>query len=240
MSVWGMGQETATAVMGAGGAVVGAALTGMFTVRGARRQAAAAVQAGLAQAASAYLGPLDTARRAAQREAYVQLMTAAQSYATEVHPVLRLARGMDRAVANTDSLSRRETAREAAAEADFRDRISAVNNPNPVSAAVQHVELEGPAEVAEAARQVRAATTGLFRTLRQAGRSERVAGAAAPPDPERSWTRHEELLAAIERFTQAALEHLNRRDHPRSGERPGRWARVSAFFSRSSAGRTTT
>jgi hypothetical protein len=63
-------QGTATAVMGAGGAVVGAALTGMFTVRGARRQAAATVQAGLAQAASAYLAPLDTApstRPAARR-----------------------------------------------------------------------------------------------------------------------------------------------------------------------------
>ncbi|MFI1060484.1 hypothetical protein ACH4TC_01160 [Streptomyces spororaveus] len=235
-----MGQETATAVMGAGGAVVGAALTGMFTVRGARRQAAAAVQAGLAQAASAYLGPLDTARRAAQREAYVRLMTVAQSYATEVHPVLRLARGLDRAAANTDALPRREAAIEAAAEADFRDRISAVNNPNPVSTAVQHVELEGPAEVAEAARQVRAATTDLFRTLRRAGHGERVAGGVVPPDPERSWTRHEELLAAIERFTQAAQEHLNRRDHPRSDERPGRWARVPAFFSRSSARRTTT
>lgn len=65
MSLWGMGQETATAVMGAGGAVVGAALTGVFTVRGARRQAAAAVQAGLAQAASAYLGP--STRPAARR-----------------------------------------------------------------------------------------------------------------------------------------------------------------------------
>ncbi|MET9694765.1 hypothetical protein ABZY81_41305 [Streptomyces sp. NPDC006514] len=167
-------------------------------------------------------------------------MTAAQSYAAEVHPVLRQAGAMDRAAANTDSLSRREAAREAAAEADFRDRISAVNNPDPVSTAVQHVELEGPAEVAEAARQVRAATTSLFRTLRRAGRSERVAGGIVPPDPERSWTRHEELLAAIERFTQAAQEHLNRRDHPRSDERPGRWARVPAFFSRSNARRTTT
>jgi hypothetical protein len=167
-------------------------------------------------------------------------MTSAQSYATEVYPVLRLARGLDRAAANTDSLSRREAAREAAAEADFRDRISAANNPNPVSTAVQHVEFEGPAEVAEAARQVRAATTGLFRTLRQAGRSERVAGGVVPPDPDRSWTRDEELLTAIERFTQAAQEHLNRRDPPRTDERPGRWARVSAFFSRSSARRTTT
>lgn len=53
-------------------------------------------------------------------------------------------------------------------------------------------------------------------------------------------SRHEELLTAIERFTQTAQEHLNRRDHPRSDERPGRWARVPALFSRRSARRTTT
>lgn len=233
-----MGQETTTAAMGAAGAVVGAALTGMFTVRGARRQAAAAVQAGLAQAASAYLGPLDTARRAAQREAYVRLLTDAQRYATEVHPVLRQARALDRAAGNTARLSRRDAAVEAAAEADFRERIATANRENPVAAAVQHVELEGPPEVAETARQIHTAATALFRTLRRAGHCDRGAEGPIRPDRERSLTRHEELLIAIERFTQAAQEHLNRRDHPRSGEQSRRWARVPAFFRRRSAGQT--
>ncbi|MEV6956562.1 hypothetical protein [Streptomyces sp. NPDC051183] len=235
-----MGEETTTAVMGAAGAVVGAALTGMFTVRGARRQAAAAVQAGLAQAASAYLGPLDTARRAAQREAYVRLLTDAQRYASEVHPVLRMARALDRAVGNTARLSRRDAEVEAAAEAEFRARIAAVNRENPVAAAVQHVELEGPPEVAEAARQIHTAATVLFRTLRRAGHCDHGAEGPVRPDRERAFSRHEELLTAIERFTQAAQEHLNRRDHPSSEERPRRWARVPSFLRRRSAVQTPT
>ncbi|MFE4634882.1 hypothetical protein ACFRJ1_16115 [Streptomyces sp. NPDC056773] len=235
-----MGQEATTAAMGAAGAVAGAALTGMFTVRGARRQAAAAVQAGLAQAASAYLGPLDTARRAAQREAYVRLLTDAQGYAAEVRPVLRLARAMDRAAGNTARRSRRDAEVEAAAEADYRERIAAVNRENPVASSVQHVELEGPPEVAETARQIHAAATALFRTLRRAGYCD-AGGGEEPiqPDRERSFTRHEELLTAIERFTQVAQEHLNRRDHPRSDEQSRRWARVPAFFRRRRAGQTT-
>ncbi|MFJ5635092.1 hypothetical protein ACIQF5_20945 [Streptomyces goshikiensis] len=234
MSVWGIGEETTTAVMGAAGAVVGAALTGMFTVRGARRQAAAAVQAGLAQAASAYLGPLDTARRAAQREAYARLLTDAQGYAAEVSPILRWARALDRAAGNTDRLSRREAAAEAAAEVDSRERIAAVNIESPVAAAVQHVVLEGPPEVAEFARQIHTAATVLSRTLRRAGYCAYGAEGPIRPDRERSFTRHEELLAAIERFTQAAQEHLNRRDHPRNDEPPRRWVRVPAFFHRRS------
>ncbi|MGW2984102.1 hypothetical protein [Streptomyces goshikiensis] len=234
MSLWGMGQETMTAVMGAAGAVVGAALTGMFTVRGARRQAAAAVQAGLAQAASAYLGPLDTARRAAQREAYVRLLMDAQGYATEVRPVLRQARALDRAAGNTVRLSRRDAEVEAATEADYRERIAAVNIENPVAAAVQHVELEGSPEVAETARQIHTAATVLFRTLRRAGHCEHGPEGPVRPDRERSFTRHEELLTAIERFTQAAQEHLNRRDHPLNDEPPRPWVRVPAFFHRRS------
>ncbi|MFF2548752.1 hypothetical protein ACFVUY_40200 [Kitasatospora sp. NPDC058063] len=79
----------------------------------------------LTQASAAYLGPLDTARRTARREAHARLLTAALNHAEAVEPLLHVVR---------------------APNAECRTRIDAVNNHYPVDLAVQHVRLEGPAD----------------------------------------------------------------------------------------------
>lgn len=83
---------------------------------------------GAARAArSAYFGPLDVARREGQREAYVALLKAADTYEAETATALGYAR-----LPHSD---RDERAR-------YRSAISSAAMPQPVAASVRQVELE--------------------------------------------------------------------------------------------------
>ncbi|MFC9816496.1 hypothetical protein ACFVJM_31050 [Streptomyces virginiae] len=226
-----MDNEMTVAGIAAVASLVGAGIGGAFAARGAGKQAAGAVEAGLAQAASAYLGPLDTARRTAQREAYVRLLTAAQEYAEAVRPVLRAARLLDRA--EERAVGGGNPMPDEAWEA-LRERIDAVSDAHPVRAAAQHVALEGPGDVAEAAEQVRLVATLLEVALDNAGQSAHTdGGGVIPPHAHRFQPLIDALHHQITLFTEAAQEYLNKRDQNLGQQtvEPGRLARVRAFIS---------
>ncbi|WP_030200694.1 hypothetical protein [Streptomyces sp. NRRL S-87] len=153
----------------------------------------------------------------AQREAYARLLTAAHDYQKAAQSVLWMSTVMD-----AGRVFEQDGAELMAAErfAEYRRRITAVNDEGLVRAAAQQVELEGPAEVGEAARRVQKAATDLARVLVLAGLSD--PGEDIPPNPQRSETLHEALLTEVEQFTHTARDYLNRRDHPAGEEPAGR------------------
>lgn len=145
-----MAPEIGTALIGLCGGIVGAVIAAGAAIRAARHQAGKAVEGPFAQASAAYLGPLDTARRTAQREAYARLLTAAHGYETAVKPVLETAIALSRrATPNRPAMSP-ET------RAELRARTDEVNDHHLIDLAVQHVLLEGPYDVWQSAARVQA------------------------------------------------------------------------------------
>ncbi|MCX5612989.1 hypothetical protein OHB39_36370 [Streptomyces sp. NBC_00047] len=200
-----MNTETTTAIVAGLSAMGGAGLAGWLTVRAAGRQAAGAVEAGLAQGAGAYLGALDTARRSAQREAYARLITVAHEYHESVKPVLYFAQ----------ALGTQQPPMNAATRQRLEEQVDAVSNTRQVRAAVAHVVLEGPGEIAKAAERLGAAAHGVEYALKAATHQ-----VLTHPTPRDYYERHEQLLAEVSRFGQAASGLLNRRDQGPGPSRP--------------------
>ncbi|MET7869529.1 hypothetical protein [Streptomyces cyaneofuscatus] len=180
-----MGNEMVIALIGAGSALAGALVGGAAAVMGAARAAR-----------SAYFGPLDVARREGQREAYVALLKAADTYEAETATALGYAR--------LPHSHRDERAR-------YRSAISsAAMMPQPVAASVRQVELEGPTRVAEAAKAVRAAAQELAVTLTgMEGGFENPDEGLDPAMPDQAHAQHEALRSAINAFADVAGRRLN-------------------------------
>lgn len=179
-----MGNEMVIALIGAGSALAGALVGGAAAVMGAARAAR-----------SAYFGPLDVARREGQREAYVALLKAADTYEAETATALGYAR-----LLHSD---RDERAR-------YRSAISSAAMPQPVAASVRQVELEGPTRVAEAAKAVRAAAQELAVTLTgMEGGFENPDEGLDPAMPDQAHAQHEALRSAINAFADVAGKRLN-------------------------------
>ncbi|MCJ0870199.1 hypothetical protein [Streptomyces sp. AP-93] len=188
-----MTPEIAAALIGAGAGLV----TAGAAIGTTRHQARKAVEGVFAQASAAYLGPLDTARRTAQREAYSRLLTAAHDYEKAVQAALVDAEALNRdATPNRPAMSP-ET------RAARRARIEEVNDHHLVGA-VQHVQLEGPDEVWQSAVRVQKVAMMLSLVLSSEDASSN--GLGSPRG------LHGQLLVAISEFATAAGRHLGRRD----------------------------
>ncbi|MFJ1959070.1 hypothetical protein ACIOGT_39380 [Streptomyces microflavus] len=201
--------ELMIALVGGGGALLGAAVGGAAAVAAAKVQA----RHGQETARLAYQGPLDAARRTAQREAYATLLTAAQEFRLASAAALGPAR---RLMTVTDYESRGEPPEEAIPE-QYRGRLRAVlaqvPGPEAVRAAEQHVWLEGPVPVAKAANALAAAVTELNDVFVHAetkyededdeGRLYRHGLEANPV------ALHSKLVGCIDMFSKVASAHLN-------------------------------
>lgn len=193
-----MAEEIAAALIGVVGGFVGAVIAAGAAIGAARHQARKAVEGAFAQASAAYLGPLDTARRTAQREAYARLLTAAHDYEIAVEPLLDVAHALNRdATPNRPAMSP-ET------RADLRARIDEVNDHHLIDLAVQHVLLEGPDEVWQSAARVQVAAMTLSLVL--------SAGDATSNILDSPREAHRQLYVATNEFAMAAGKHLGRRD----------------------------
>ncbi|MFJ8761003.1 hypothetical protein [Streptomyces cyaneofuscatus] len=179
-----MGKEMMIALIGAGSALTGALVGGAAAVMGAARAAR-----------SAYFGPLDVARREGQREAYVTLLKAADTYEAETGTALGYAR-----LLHSDPGER----------ARYRSATSSAAMPQPVAASVRQVELEGPTRVAEAAKAVRAAAQQLAVTLTGIEDGfENPDEGLDPAMPDQAHEQHEALRSAINAFADVAGKRLN-------------------------------
>lgn len=199
------------ALVGGGGALLGAAVGGAAAVAAAKVQA----RHGQETARLAYQGPLDAARRTAQREAYATLLTAAHEFRLASAPALEPAQ---RLITVTDYESRGEPPEpeEEVLEqhrARLRAVLAQVPGPEAVRAAEQHVRLEGPVPVAHAANALFGAVDRLSEVFVHAetkyededdeGHLRRhglEANAAA---------RYRSLGECIDAFSGAASAHLN-------------------------------
>lgn len=193
-----MAEEIAVALIGVVGGFVGAVIGAGAAIGAARHQARKAVEGAFAQASAAYLGPLDTARRTAQREAYARLLTAAHDYEKAVKPVLDVAQALNRDASPNRPAMSPET------RADLRARIDEVNDHHLIDSAVQHVLLEGPDDVWQSAARVQMAAMRLSIVLLSEDATSNILG--SPREA------HQQLYVATNEFAMAAGKHLGRRD----------------------------
>ncbi|WP_331763434.1 hypothetical protein [Streptomyces anulatus] len=202
--------ELMIALVGGGGALLGAAVGGTAAVVAAKVQARLGQQAALL----AYRGPLEAARRTAQREAYAQLLTAAHEFSQASVPALEPALTL---LTVTDYESRGEPPEETVSERGrvrHRAVLAKVPGPGAVRIAEQHVRLEGgPHPVAEAARAVAAAVAELsdvFVNAETNYESKNAEGQDYRHGLEKNpGALHRLLVAHIDAFSDAATAHLN-------------------------------
>ncbi|MEU6628451.1 hypothetical protein ABZ905_09165 [Streptomyces parvus] len=191
------------AVVGGGGALLGAAVGGAAAVKAATVQA----RHGQETARLAYEGPIDAARRTAQRAAYARLLTSAHEFHAAATPALGAARLLIKA---TDARARNEphNITEQAldrAQAAVAQTIGAAE----VVAAAQHVRLEGPPHIAVAANAVDEKAQELAYVFAHAEQIyEDMTGHRYGVEQSAS-DLHVLLTLAIERFTESASAHLN-------------------------------
>ncbi|WP_411118213.1 hypothetical protein [Streptomyces sp. 058-1L] len=192
-----MGDEMMIALIGAGSALAGALIGGAAAVMGAARAAR-----------SAYFGPLDVARREGQREAYVALLKAADTYEAETASAVEHARLL---LEDSTRGSAHRPLRSGPDElAGYRSSISSAATHHPVTAAARQVGLEGPTRVAEAAKAVRATAQQLAVTLTGVERGfGHPAEGLGPVIPDQAHEQHEALRSAINAFASVAGKRLN-------------------------------
>ncbi|MBM9624831.1 hypothetical protein ACFQ60_46800 [Streptomyces zhihengii] len=201
-----MDTEVLVAIVGGGAALLGAAVGGAGAVVAAHITGKRAESA----ARHAYLGPLDVARRTAQREAYVGLLTAAHALADAGGEVLESARRLAEN-ANEEIIGQPTTYPLARIAAD-RERVRAVQPADEVIAAARHVELEGPESVAKAARQLSEAALDFEEAIELVETPEGDDHAiTAGPSVGRVPLRHGVLRRQIWDFAREATAHLNQR-----------------------------
>ncbi|MDJ0461911.1 hypothetical protein [Streptomyces sp. H27-C3] len=163
--------------------------------------AGAAYAAGRTQSRGAHGGPVDSVRRAAQREAYAGVLHEAQDLATHIGPIASAAEqyqvvrrlGMDPLASDETSA---EQAREALSNLPVSD----------LSKAVAVVRLEGPDHLADLANQLLHDALTLHASCERHLSPYRniLGGPHALPGHERR------LAATTEKFIVAARSHLNR------------------------------
>ncbi|MEU2393938.1 hypothetical protein [Streptomyces sp. NPDC007369] len=164
--------------------------------------AGAAYAAGRAQSRGAHGGPVDSVRRAAQREAYARVLHEAQDFVTRIGPIASVAshyhfvRQLDMNVPASD-----ETAAEQARDALINLSIA------DLSKAVAVVLLEGPDHVAELSNQLLTQASALHVTCDRYLTPYR--NISSSPDALAHGERR--LATAVEEFIVAARSHLNRR-----------------------------
>ncbi|SDE38525.1 hypothetical protein F610DRAFT_06964 [Streptomyces sp. LaPpAH-199] len=145
------------ALVGGGGALLGAAVGGTAAVVAAKVQA----QHGQEVAHLAYQGPIEAARRTAQQASYRALLTAADQFSRAADLAVEPARAL---LSLTDSEARNEEPEEAVPEkarVKMRTVLAEVSGPDAVRSAARHVYLEGPIDVSNAASAVVAAVKEL-------------------------------------------------------------------------------
>lgn len=199
-----MDSEITAAIIGSGAGLVGA-LAG-FT--------GALVAAGRA-AKSAYAGPLDQARRIAQREACARLLDAANEYARKTAPLVRPASLFDmdaRDLAEGDDgppdvphLLHRDDPQ---TPDELRERLRQVS-PDAIRGAARHVALDCPRLLSAAAAGVHEKAVALHEVLEDAGPVPNEWDGL--PRPDRAPRAEAELAQVIDRFVSLANAHLNDR-----------------------------
>ncbi|MFI6494564.1 hypothetical protein [Streptomyces sp. NPDC050564] len=218
------GEMTAALIGGASG-LAGALVGGVAALSAARMAMKAASETAL----TAYLGPLDTARRTAQREVFAQFLTVSQEWTRQADPAAKAAERWDRAVQeHVDRLKDEECAYVDLPDATTRwlqQQVSALGQPHRIAEAAQHVLLEAAGvagtDVVRAAQKVQQHAVRLKDFLNDAGRTHLIdpdetspddPSNHRPPNPSRSPNEHVALKNAIDAFAQRAAEYLNRRD----------------------------
>ncbi|MFF6827615.1 hypothetical protein [Streptomyces longwoodensis] len=221
-----MDGEVTVALIGGVGALVGALLGGAATVWTAKEQGRMAVQTALHTARSTYLGPLDTARRSAQRDVFAAFLTVSQEWARSAEPATEAARRWDadvgRLLDECITEGRAYTGLSAELRQHWSTSIARLGTTQRLTEAVQHVLLEAAAtDVARAAQNVEQHAIRLAGLLHGAGETQlldpdRVSPGDpsnhVPPSPERSPNQLRALKEAIDAFTWTAATHLNMRD----------------------------
>ncbi|MFG3323766.1 hypothetical protein ACGF3J_37550 [Streptomyces sp. NPDC048171] len=213
------GEIAAALVAGASG-FAGAVLGAVGVMWAARRQE----QAALKTALLAYLAPLETARRSAQRDVFVAFLANSQDWARTAEAAVEAARRWDAAVRAEVEECLSEPRAYTGVSAELRQHcrriIDRCGPTQRLTEAVQHVLLEAATtNVASAAQNVEQHAIRLASLLDDAGNtrleSDRHLPADpsnnAPPNPERSPNQLRALQEAIEAFTVAAAAHLNNR-----------------------------
>ncbi|MFF8505870.1 hypothetical protein ACF07L_35245 [Streptomyces anulatus] len=195
--------ELTIALVGAGGALLGAAVGGAAAVVAAKMQATHAERS----AQLAYLGPIDAARRSAQREAYARLLTAAHAFSGAATPALEAAQTLMEA---TDARAMREPPEVSNPALErARDAVALVRGPEDVVAAGQHVGLEGPLHLINAAKAVVHAVQELSNVFENAERIYEDADGRTHGLNRNAAGLHETLTACIDFFSDIASSHLN-------------------------------
>jgi hypothetical protein len=221
-----MDGEVMAALIGGASGLAGALVGGTAALAAAKMAMKATSQTAL----TAYLGPLDTARRTAQREVFARFLTVSQEWTRRAEPAARAAEGWDRAV--REHLERLldedvgsyvdlpdETVRR------FLRSVSAIDEPHRIAEAAQHVLLEAAGvagiEVVRAAAKVHQHAVRLKEFLDDAGKTHLDApdraGPGDPsnhllPNPRRSPDEHAVLDGAIDAFARIAANFLNQRN----------------------------
>lgn len=220
-----MDAEVTAALVGGVSGLTGALLGGAAAVWAARYGSRAAVASALEAARSAYLGPLDTARRSAQRDVFVQLLTATQAWTGGVQVAAAAAQRWDERVSDHVELLRSEGHAYAelgeAMVASYRQQVATAPEPRAITDAVQLVMLEAAGtDVARAAVQVGLRAQSLMNCLDRAGETElRDPDGSLWGDPSQHVVnsgRSPHALAmldvAADTFAKEAAAHLNKRD----------------------------
>ncbi|MFE1358870.1 hypothetical protein [Streptomyces harbinensis] len=153
-------------------------------------------------------GPLESARRSAQREAYGAALSTLYGYLEGIEPAVKAGNSLEdwanEALDGPDLVFDGQEA----AEAAIRNAVS----PWPSRLALTVVKLEGPAAVAEAAKSVEAGQEQLIDALGLAGK---VFGEESP-NPHYTTQplgtcrqRHDDLISRVQNLTDVASAHLN-------------------------------
>ncbi|MFE6022360.1 hypothetical protein ACFQ6O_38425 [Streptomyces sp. NPDC056441] len=201
-----MDSEMMVALVGGGGALLGAAVGGAAAVVSASIQGKRTAEA----ARRTYEGALDVARRTVQEQAYSRLVSAANAYEAATDAVLGIARELIEELGIT--LSGDEPSLSIEIRQQYRNQISEARDPKEVRAAVRYVGLAGPEDLHRAAKEVQDAGIELARVLGNLEEQIDHGQGHWTPAMQGSapFQAHRSLRAAIDRFTNAASAHLNR------------------------------
>ncbi|MGW6523234.1 MULTISPECIES: hypothetical protein [unclassified Streptomyces] len=220
-----MDAEVTAALIGGTSGLGGALLGGIAVVWTAKHQGRLALQAALETARATYLGPIDTARRSAQRDVFAGFLTAAQEWTRTAADAADAARRWDETVCRiieeccNEGFAFREVSVQL--QQHLQPRIDRCSAPHPITDAAQHVLLEAATtDVARAAQRVEQHAIRLMRLVHSAGETQLEKDSVSPsdpsnhvpPDPQRSPNQLTALRVSIDAFASAAAAQLNRRD----------------------------